>query len=149
MPIKFNNTVTLLIAVLFLFMSSCTNNSSSAESKTKADSKIDLAYKAVMAVHDEVMPEMGTIHRLRKQIGGKIHAGVPKEEDKEAMVKMMKTLDVADEGMMSWMAEFKMPKKESEEKQLEYLKSEQAKIDKVSKEMFGAIEEAEKLLGID
>jgi len=100
-----------------------------------------------MAVHDEVMPEMGTIHRLRKQIGAKILGGVPKQEDKEAMIKMVKTLDAADEGMMSWMAEFKMPKQESEAKQLEYLKSEQTKIDKVSKDMFEAIEEAQKMLG--
>ena len=138
MSIKFNNTITFLFAALFLFMSSCTN-----------ESKIDQAYKGVMAVHDEVMPEMGTIHRLRKQIKEKIMGGVPKEEDKKAMINMVATLEAADEGMMSWMAEFKMPKEEPEAKQLEYLKSEQAKIDQVSKDMFGAIEEAKKILGIE
>ena len=136
------------ILSLLLILSSCTNTDQkpATDSSTTAPPKIDEAYKSVMAVHDEVMPEMGTIHRLRKQMGEKMSNENSTPEDKDLATKMVDRLDAADEGMMSWMAEFKMPKEGTEEAKLEYLKDQQLKVDKVSKDMFSAIADAKKLL---
>lgn len=134
-------TLSLLCALLFT--TSCRRGSNAPEG-----SKIDNAYKSVMAVHDEVMPEMGTIHRLRKKLKKKVAAGIESETEKDLVISMIKNLDDADEGMMSWMAEFKMPKEGSETEKLNFLASEQTKIDKVNKDMRDAIKGAQNLLGI-
>jgi hypothetical protein len=136
----------LLSIFLLLFSCGSGSDSSAATTASGSDPRIDAAYKSVMAVHDEVMPEMGTIHRLRKQLKEKVAAGITDETLMANTTKMISTLDAADEGMMSWMAEFKMPTSGSFEEQLVYLASEQSKIDQVSKDMRGAIEEAKRML---
>lgn len=131
------------LCLAFLFLYSCGGSGSD-------DPKVDAAYKSVMAVHDEVMPEMGTIHRLRKKLKAKVKEGMENDSiQTTAMTQMISELDAADEGMMSWMADFKMPKDVTTEEQLSYLKKEQAKIDQVSKDMFGRIESAKKLLEME
>jgi hypothetical protein len=145
----FTKLTSFSILSLFLLLFSCSNGSDSSAATTASgsDPRIDAAYKAVMAVHDEVMPEMGTIHRLRKQLKDKVAKGISDEKELANAIKMISTLDAADEGMMSWMAAFKMPEAGSPDEQLAYLASEQSKIDKVSQDMRGAIEEAKRMLG--
>ncbi|MFK7808805.1 MAG: hypothetical protein AB8F74_13460 [Saprospiraceae bacterium] len=123
------------LSVLFV-LSSC----------TKHEPKVEAARESVMAVHDKVMPEMGTIHRLRKKINKKMRADGVTELTKANYRQIITMLDDADEGMMSWMAEFKIPKEATVAEKLEYLKSEQSKIDKVSEDMYTAIKEAELML---
>ena len=98
-------------------------------------SKVEQAYADVMEVHDAVMPEMSTLNKLRKQV---------KKIDGESAssLDMIKQLKDANEGMMVWMSEFDLDRKAPEKSQLEYLRGEQIKIQKVSDDMNGAMTDA-------
>lgn len=117
----------LLLSVLTIF--SCKDN------------PIDASYKEVMRIHDEVMPLMSKIHKLRKAV-----SEVPVENDtiKAEVQEILMNLESADENMMVWMAAFSMPKDESE--QMKYLENEKVRIQKVSDDMLKAIAKAEEFL---
>ena len=65
--------------------------------------KNDPLYKEVMAIHDEVMPKLSTIHKLKKQLK-KTENATEKE-----VLDLILNLDKADEAMMVWMEEFDPP----------------------------------------
>lgn len=66
----------------------------------------DLA-KEVIAVHDEVMPQMGELVKLRKQLKEKLNVwNEPATVDSARAQKatlLVADLDAADKGMMDWM----------------------------------------------
>ena len=101
-------------------------------------------YDEVMLVHDEVMPKMSDIHKLRKQIRkaypDKSVAGY------EASLVVLTKLEEADEGMMEWMANFKVPEETDATEQKAYLMQEKVAIQKVSDDMYAAMAAAKKLL---
>lgn len=96
-------------------------------------------YDKVMAIHDKVMPEMTTIHALKRDL-----KAIEKPETKDIIIKNIIALDNADEAMMSWMADFKVPEDKSQE--AEYLKKEKEVIQSVSDQMYASIHQAQKLL---
>lgn len=89
----------------------------------------------VMKIHDEVMPEMATLHRLKAEL-----ESLTSNENTEIIGTQIKALNDADEAMMSWMAMFKIP--DDKAQQVSYLESEKAKIVEVSALMHKAILEA-------
>jgi len=93
----------------------------------------------VMAIHDEVMPEISTIHKL------KVKLRKLKDDSREVYV-LIADLENSDEGMMSWMANFKSDKYADDNEQILYLRSEKAKIEYVSKQMKSAINNAQTFL---
>jgi hypothetical protein len=70
----------------------------------------DELYDKVMAVHDEVMPKMGDIMKLKKQLKGKIDELSSEEVIDSAKISQLEQaiadLDNSHEGMMGWMHEF-------------------------------------------
>lgn len=96
-------------------------------------------YDKVMAIHDKVMPEMTTIHALKRDL-----KAIEKPETKDIIIKNIIALDNADEAMMRWMADFKVPEDKSQE--AEYLKKEKEVIQSVSDQMYASIHQAQKLL---
>ena len=96
-------------------------------------------YDKVMAIHDKVMPEMTTIHALKRDL-----KAIEKPETKDIIIKNIIALDNADEAMMSWMADFKVPEDKSQE--AEYLKKEKEVIQSVSDQMYASIHQAQKLV---
>ena len=122
----------LLISIFIITsLFSCRENHSNPEVQT--------LYDEVMYVHDEVMPEMSTIHRLKKQIR-------KLSSQDSASYALIQQLEEADESMMSWMAEFKTDKKASDDDKMIYLKKEKVKITVVSNQMKTAIEDAQTFL---
>lgn len=115
----------------FLLLTSCKGTFKSA--------KIEKSYNNVMKVHDEVMPEISTINRLKKKLR-------KLEVNGDEKLGLLKDLEDADEGMMSWMAEFKLDKDGSVNDQLGYLKKEQLRIEIVSIKMKQSIQAAQKYL---
>lgn len=97
-------------------------------------------YHEVMSIHDAVMPEMSTLHNLKRQL--KTLAVDSVETDSVRI--LVKAIDDADEGMMSWMATFKEPQDQSAAEA--YLKEEKVKIQKVSDDMHQAISSAQAYL---
>lgn len=126
----------LYILVTFLFFASCRPSF-----ENDANQKL---YDEVMVIHDEVMPRMSEIHKLKKSIKQQWQ-DTSKQSYDEAM-QLKKELQEADDAMMDWMAEFKMPKEASEEEIRVFLEKEKEKITAVSRSMTKSIENAELFL---
>ena len=110
--------------------------------KTDYSPNVQKLHDEVMEIHDEVMPEMGTIHKLKKQLKAKL-SDKAYEVNKEDFENNIQALDYADDQMMEWMHQFKMPKKESDENLLKYLEDQKVKISKVNQDMRTAIKNAQ------
>ncbi|MBK9150723.1 MAG: hypothetical protein IPM26_06855 [Saprospiraceae bacterium] len=101
----------------------------------------DPLYLEVMEIHDAVMPEMSTIHSLKREL----KAITLSDETRRTLVQNeLKKLDDADEAMMSWMAAFAPPDEQAQ--RTKYLETEKQKIQAVSDEMWAAINSAKVLL---
>ena len=104
-------------------------------------------YDEVMKVHDEVMPKMDDIYKLKqelkKQMADSSTLAVEKRKTIEGTILR---LDSASENMMVWMRNFNpIPDSLGEEKARAYLEDQQEKIKKVKKEMLEAIDDAKAL----
>ncbi len=109
-------------------------------------SKREKLYVEVMQIHDDVMPEMGTIHRLKKQLKA-IDTTLVKSPSYATILDHLSELEKADEGMMGWMAEFSNPTPDTEEeKALEYLENEKIRISEVRDQMRKSITSAKGIL---
>ena len=100
-------------------------------------------YDEVMKVHDEVMPKMNDIYKLKEQLKDKI-ADTPDmvAEKKQQIERTISRLDSASEGMMVWMRNFNpLPDSVGEQEARDYLESEMEKIKKVSEDVRKAIED--------
>ncbi len=102
-------------------------------------------FDEVMAIHDEVMPEMGTIHKLKKQLGPLQGNDTRSDHVEELMAR----LDSAGVLMMDWMADFKVPGDAEEHIQIDYLINEKTRIEEISNAMKSSIESAKSYLDDD
>lgn len=108
------------------------------------DSPNQALYDQVMDVHDEVMPKMDDIMKLKRELQDKI-ANSPDMvlERKEQLERVIANLDSASNSMMSWMHEFNpLPDSVDQEKAREYLESEMERIRKVKTLTLESIEKA-------
>jgi len=100
-----------------------------------------------MEVHDEVMPKMKDMYRLKKQLKKKAKTDIPQDIADKIKVAN-ETLERADDAMMDWMADYDKPK-EGAEGAMTYLKDQMTKIEIVKEEMLSAIENAQNLLNVE
>jgi len=103
--------------------------------------EVQKLYDEVMVIHDEVMPEMGTIHKLKKQFKSALKNS-DVQDNKKSIEDQINALDFADDAMMEWMHQFKVPKDVSEKVQLEYLNDQKSKMTKVNLDMKNIINTA-------
>ncbi|WP_276373054.1 hypothetical protein [Chryseolinea sp. H1M3-3] len=104
-------------------------------------------YDEVMSVHDEVMPKMDDLYKLKEHLKKQV-ADSPQmtEEKKKKIESAILQLDSASEGMMVWMRNFNpLPDSLGEEKARTYLEEQKVKVSKVKEDMLKAIEEGEAL----
>src|SRR6185436_10849570 len=89
-------------------------------------------YDQVMDLHDEVMPKMGNIQSIKRDIEDQIKntPGMTAEQKAEFQ-RMISKLDSADRLMMDWMHQFSPPDSLDEESQRAYLETQMEKIKKV------------------
>lgn len=91
----------------------------------KQENKVEKMKAEVMAVHDDVMPEMGNLMNLKSQLKEKISSLDSLEglANLEELNLLIQNLEEADEAMMDWMRNYKDPSGEmTEDQALEYLK---------------------------
>ena len=107
-------------------------------------------YDEVMKVHDEVMPKMNDIYKLKGQLKERIDNTPGLAEDKKKEIEsIIVRLDSASEGMMVWMRKFNpLPDSLGEEQAKEYLEGEMEKIKKVREDVRKALEDAEAEAGV-
>jgi Sec-independent protein translocase protein TatA len=104
----------------------------------------------VMAVHDEVMPKMGTLGKLV----GELKEKVDTTEVGQEYEKAMKDLQKANRAMMNWMKNFGdrfdsdeiLYGKELSEQKQQWLNEEEEKVNALKEQINGSIERAEALL---
>ncbi len=104
-------------------------------------------YDEVMKVHDEVMPKMDDIYKLKQELKKQI-SDTPNlvDEKRRTIEATILKLDSASEAMMVWMRNFNpLPDSLGEDKAREYLEDQQEKIEKVKDEMLDAINKATEL----
>lgn len=144
-----------LFSVLLIFFACQGNGDSNSGADKPAQSPTilleDSLTSVVMRIHDEVMPRMGEINRLQRQLRQWLqdnpHAPAANREE---VLSVLDWLSRADEGMMSWMAEFRQPANLrdslSHEDIVGYLQEEQKRVQKVHDDITGSIEAAKQLL---
>jgi hypothetical protein len=101
--------------------------------------------KEVMAIHDEVMPKMGEINKLKndilKRADSLAEAG---EEEAAARLKALgEELEEAGSSMMVWMRQYK-PGDLTEEEIKSYLEDQKVKVEEVKEKINGSLEKARK-----
>lgn len=106
-------TKTFLIGILILsIVASC-----------KQSNQVEDLQNEVMSIHDEVMPEMGTLMNLKKQLKDTIsHLDSTNQPVADSLTLIVEQLEEADEAMMQWMRNYSPPSEEiSQEEALQYL----------------------------
>jgi len=125
-----------IFGIVFLFMSCKHDHKHHNHGEV---SVMPALYDTVMYIHDAVMPETNTIHKIRKAL-----KETTTEGDRSPILDQIKYLDEAEDAMMDWMAEFTVP--EDKTQQNDYLQSEKAKIQNVSDLMYDAIKKGQTML---
>lgn len=143
----------LLIPIIFACTSpdndNASDNTQTAETGPEAAAQ-DSLFKAVMAIHDEVMPEMDRIYRLRRRLTGLADSlqnqavvSIPADSLRAMAIR----LEEADEAMMNWMRSNDFQFEDmSHEEIMQELETEREKIIIVKEKMLNSIEEAEAAL---
>src|SRR6186997_1604375 len=104
-------------------------------------------YDEVMKVHDEVMPKMDDIYKLKQELKKQMADSSTLAVEKRKMIEgTILRLDSASENMMVWMRNFNpIPDSLGEEKARAYLEDQQERIKKVKEEMLEAINAAKEV----
>lgn len=131
---------------LLLFVFACSKQTEHNHSETDADSDNpnQVLYDQVMDIHDEVMPRMDDIERLKRELKEEI-TNTPDmvAERKAELEQVISNLDSAGTAMMDWMHKFNpLPDSADQEDAREYLENEMEKIKKVRDQMNESIEKA-------
>jgi len=116
--------------ILFSLVISC---------KPKIETPISQQHDAVMEIHDEVMPKMRDIYKLKKRLKKSDHA------DTELFQNAITQLETADKAMMDWMRAYQKPK-EGDSNALNYLSDQMDKVQIVKSMMLNSILQGEKIL---
>lgn len=137
-----NKSLILVLSLLILSMTySC---------KDKADDKETSQMQKVLAIHDEVMPKMGTIGKLVGELDQKIENNAHPEN----LITAREDLKSAHKAMMDWMKgfgnrfdgdEIMKGKALTEEKQ-KWLDEEEIKVNELRDHINSSIKKAEELL---
>jgi len=145
-------TLQLLSLLAIFSIMSCSRSSDHSgmnhnDEQTQDEGPNQALYNQMMDVHDEVMPKMDDIMKLKRELQEQI-ANTPDMvvERKQELERVISNLDSASNSMMSWMHrihEFDpLADSVDQEKAREYLESEMEEIRKVKELINESIEKA-------
>lgn len=98
-------------------------------------------YDEVMAVHDEVMPKMRDIRVLTKQL-----KKIDNYADNPQIMGAITQLSKADDAMMDWMAQFKIPKEGTQQDEKAYLTGQMKSVNNMRDQMMAALDNAQMIV---
>ncbi|MEO9475012.1 MAG: hypothetical protein ABJG41_05745 [Cyclobacteriaceae bacterium] len=124
------------LIVLAAMIVSCTPSKKEAEEKPLMDQ--------VMEVHDAVMPKMGSLMKVKKQLMAK--ADTADSVASEELKTLAQEIDLANEAMMDWMRNFDPNFEGTEDEVKEYLMKKKKGIEKVAEAMNSSLEKGENAL---
>nr|WP_255487957.1 hypothetical protein [Pontibacter sp. KCTC 32443] len=128
----------ILLALPLAILAGCTPGPSEAEQKADLENQ-------VMAVHDSAMAEMGTIIKLRRNLQALSDTLTTQQPDSatiQALQQNIAGLEAADESMMNWMRNYKVPDTLQHKQAINYLQQELQKIKRVRTIMDSTIQAA-------
>lgn len=133
----------ILSCFVLLLLSGC------QEPKGSPTTPAEQLYTEVMTIHDEVMPKIGTIQKLIKDLK-LLRERVETDSLRVGRIDTtLVELSRADEAMMDWMHQIRplaTLQGQSEEKVISYLENEKIKITKVKDDILGSIRKGEALV---
>lgn len=142
-------TLTLLFMGIVL-LASCSEKKQETEKSIEeqhADTRDEL-HNQIMAVHDEVMPRMDDIYRLKTKLQEELQDLLANKSDSNAeniksLTDKINSLENASKEMMVWMRQFDVqPDSLGHEVIMQGLNEEMKKIEKVKRDMLDAIQSA-------
>ncbi len=129
-----------LLFVPLLFLLSC-------QSSKKEEVDLKALKDEVFELHDEVMPLMGDLRRVRKSLMLQVDTIQETDSERAAILtKASEDLNAANEGMMVWMRNFDPNFDGTDEEILKYLTDQKASIQEVNKNMKESLEKGQELL---
>lgn len=133
----------LLFTAMTVFILACSDKEAKKEK--------DMLMEQVMAAHDEVMPKMGELRRLSKDLKAKADSLTALNDpalagEIQQLTFAAEKIESANESMMVWMRQFEQPDNEAPLSEvIAYLKDQKEKIDKVKEAMLKSLEEGKSL----
>ncbi len=102
----------------------------------------------VMAIHDEVMPKIGDLRKVRMELES-LSDSLMATDSTRAMELSSLAADISDasEGMMVWMRNYEPEFEGTEEEIKAYLEGQKVSIQKVKEDMLESMESGAKALG--
>jgi hypothetical protein len=134
-----NLSLTLILFFAFIWLASCKNDSQEAATQLNQE---------IMAVHDEVMPKMADINRLKRQIS-QYKDAVPDDnaELKDSLINAILLLAKMEDNMNDWMSNYQYPQPElTIEQTLQYLKGQRDTVKQLGQDIYMTMEIAQNLL---
>lgn len=128
------NVIYILSCCLLIIMPSCRPANINALETLKTE---------VIGIHDEVMPKMSEIHKNKKMLQNALEV-VSDDNNKKVILLHIQKLEEADEAMMSWMGDYKIPVDEKEA--IRYLQDQRNEITRVKNLMLIAIEKSSEII---
>ena len=146
---KFKYIKPVFTFVIFAFiLAACGANKAEEQKKQQ-----ETLAKEVMDIHDEVMPKMGELVSLKKQVKQLVNNWTADSLNTSNDVKiteagtLIEKLEAADKGMMDWMHEYNGGQGLYEHDLImEYLNAEKVKITQVKTDMNASMDEAKQFL---
>lgn len=138
-------TIPTTLIIMFTLVA-CNKGAQTTTEAATEDSPNQILYDQVMDVHDEVMPKMDEIMKLKRELQEQI-ANTPDMvvERKQQLEKIISNLDSASNAMMDWMHKFNpLPDTADQEKARAYLESEMERVKSVKTLMLESIDMAKK-----
>lgn len=153
------NLLILFVLSAFAFAACEGGGSNAAQSdETSAEEVMEAEnalYKEVMEVHDEVMPKMGDLNRVKRNLKQKAEE-MPGQVDTAVLAGIVTAIEAAENGMMDWMKgiskhrpETMREAGESHEAIMEALNTELESIKKVRDDMMSSLQKGQQMLQAD
>lgn len=126
------NLCPLLLCGLLFFTLGCKDANKESETKLNQD---------IMVVHDDVMPKMGEINRLKRQLGTyKDRVSEDDAEMKDSLINTILMLAKMEDSMNDWMGNYKYPNPDiSHEEMIKYLTGQRDSVKLLSDDIYMSI----------
>lgn len=135
---------TLVCLAIGVFFVACMKNT---EEQQQAQQE---SWEEMMEIHDEVMPKMSEISRIRRELKAEMEAlDSTQTEQMAAIDSTVARLDRADIAMMNWMGDLQqlpeLRQNNDHEQIMAYIEEERGKIAAVRMDMLNAIEQGKQM----
>ena len=134
-----------LILILTLLVCACQSGQQKAEDGTIS---LDSLKSEVLFIHDEVMPKMGELRRVRKDLMLQADSLIAADSVAAKRIdSLANNLANASEGMMQWMRAYEPDFEGTEEEKRAYFEAQKVSIQKVKEEMERSLSEGSQAIG--